>query len=239
MTLRSNDLRDMVEPIFEIDSYTSKMGNDNDVVTLSFSVKDKDPAEDLMSFFEKGYGFVLDADATAGEQNDDTYKVFVEIERSRHCVEQILQLLDGLKNLTGVKSYKFRYYKGFRSVEANKENLNNIVPLTADDYLVRISENADNNYKNFFKNSFLDSSNMIGNTLVLSKKYSDPLIFEFVDFGNTSDITSRLTEQAHTLNSYPEILFLTKYIGCYDISKYGDKIVIENNDHSLLLKRIV
>ena len=40
------------------------------------------------------------------------------------------------------------------------------------------------------------------------------------------------------LNAYPEILFLTKYIGDYNISKYGDKLVFENEDKALVLKRI-
>ncbi len=77
MGLREGDLKDMVYDIFEIDSYKSKMGSDEEIVTLSFSVNDKHAAEDLSSFFEKGYSFILDADATSGEQSDGTFKVFV------------------------------------------------------------------------------------------------------------------------------------------------------------------
>ena len=86
MGLRLGDLKDNVDHIFEIDSFKSKMGTDADIVTLSFSVKEKHAADDLMNFIEKGYPFVLDADATAGEQSDGSYKVFVEstIELSLH-----------------------------------------------------------------------------------------------------------------------------------------------------------
>ena len=38
---------------------------------------------------------MLDADATPGELSDGKYKVFVEMERSRHVPEQIIELLDG------------------------------------------------------------------------------------------------------------------------------------------------
>ena len=79
MGLRAADLKNMVYDIFEIDSFKSKMGDDRDIVTLAFSVKEKEAAKDLENFLEKGYDFILDADATAGEQSDGTYKVFVEM----------------------------------------------------------------------------------------------------------------------------------------------------------------
>ena len=40
------------------------MGDDKDIVTLSFSVNEKHAPDDLMNFIQKGYEFVLDADAT-------------------------------------------------------------------------------------------------------------------------------------------------------------------------------
>ena len=44
--------------------------------------------------------------------------------------------------------------------------------------------------------------------------------------------------EVFNVNAYPEMLFLTKYIGDYNISKYGDKLVFENEDKALVLKRI-
>ena len=81
MGLHANDLIDLVEPVFEIDSYQSKMGNDADIMVLSFTVLEKGAADDLVKFVESGYSFVLDADATTGEQSDGYYRVYVEIER--------------------------------------------------------------------------------------------------------------------------------------------------------------
>ena len=48
MGLRNGDLKDLVYDVFEIDSYASKMGEDKNIVTLSFSVKDRSPADDLV-----------------------------------------------------------------------------------------------------------------------------------------------------------------------------------------------
>ena len=81
MGLRIGDLKDLVHHIFEIDAYASKMGDDKNIVTLSFTVGDKNPADDLMRFLEGGYSFILDSDVTAGEQSDGAYRVFVELER--------------------------------------------------------------------------------------------------------------------------------------------------------------
>ena len=59
MGLRQNDLEFTIDNIFEIDSFKSKMGDDKDIVTLSFSVKGEQPAKDLVNFVETGYTLSL------------------------------------------------------------------------------------------------------------------------------------------------------------------------------------
>ena len=46
MGLRQSDLEFTVDPVFEIDSYKSKMGDDEDIVVLSFSVNGEQPAKE-------------------------------------------------------------------------------------------------------------------------------------------------------------------------------------------------
>jgi hypothetical protein len=81
--LRPLDLKEMVESVFSIDTYKSKMGEDQDVCVLTFKVKDRLPARDLMEFIEKGFHFVLDSDVSSGENDKGEYFVFVELERSK------------------------------------------------------------------------------------------------------------------------------------------------------------
>ena len=157
MGLQANDLRSLVYDIFEIDSFKSKMGEDKDIVVLSFSVKSQEPANDLMNFLEKGYPFVLDADVTSGEQPDGTYKVFVEMERGRDIPQQITEIVDGVKKLADLDELKFRYYKSFDSMNANEQNISETVPLDVEGYEIRVNENNLNNYKNFFTKRYLDS----------------------------------------------------------------------------------
>jgi hypothetical protein len=237
MGLRQGDLKDMIYRIFEIDSYASKMGDDKDIVTLSFSVKEKEAADDLMNFIEKGYDFVLDADVTPGEQSDGTYKVFVELERTRQIYTQIDEIIDGIKKLSDLEKIKFRYYKNFRSMPYDLDMLKAQVPSDPADYGIKVTESNLDNYKNFFNQSSLESIEMLDDVITIKKKWADPLVFEFVDFGDAG-ITKQITETFDIMNSYPEILFLTKYLGDYNICKYGNKFVFENAESTLVLKRL-
>jgi hypothetical protein len=53
--LRKGDLEDLIYPIFEVDKFRSKMGEDRDVCVVTFQAKDRYPAKDLMEFIEKGF----------------------------------------------------------------------------------------------------------------------------------------------------------------------------------------
>lgn len=234
MSLKAGDLRHLVDNILEIDSYKSKMGDDANIVTLSFNITNKQAADDLNEFIEKGYGFVLDSDVTAGEQSDGKYRVFVEIERDKHTPDNIFEIMDGVSKLSGIDAFKFRYYKNFRSEELTVENLTNVVPTDPDAYGITATESNLNNYKNFFNKSYLEESRMDGNRLIIKKAYADPIAFEFIDFGDKEAVQ---INEKFNVDAYPEILFLTKYIGEYHISKYGDKLVFENRGKSLVLKR--
>ena len=238
MTLRQGDLHDLVYHIMEIDSYKSKMGSDQDIITLSFSVKTKEAADDLETFLEKGYQFVLDADATSGETSDGTYKVFVEIERHKEAPSQILELANGIKNLCGMEDLKFRYYKNWRSLAVDEKNLSEMIPVEPDQYGVKVTESNLENYKNFFNRSYVESVEMIDDILTIKKPWADPIQFRFLDFGDAEETITNINESFNA-NDFAEIIFLTKYIGDYNITKYGDKLTLENKDKVVVLKRII
>ena len=237
MGLRAGDLRDMIYEIFEIDSFASKMGDDQNIITLSFSVKTKESADDLVSFLEKGYDFILDADVTAGEQSDGTFKVFVELERVRDAHEQIVEVVDGIKKLAEKDKLKFRYYKDFRSHEATLENIQQYVPEDPDNYGIVANESNMNNFKNFFSKSFVESIDMLDDILTIKKMYADPLHFKFVDIGERELVLNNITESLN-FNDFAEVIYLSKYIGNYNITKYGKKLTLENNGKALVLERL-
>ena len=237
MTYQAGDLQDLIDPIFEVDAFKSKMGDDEDIVVVSFTVNETNAAKDLVDFIEKGYDFVLDADSTPGEIDNGKYKVFVEIERNKGVAENIMELLDGVGKISFVQNFRYRYHKGFQSKDATVENLGNI-PTDTTAYLNSINENTMDNYKNFFSKSFLESSELLGNNLYVKKAYADPVGFVIKDFSNTKTINEGIQEKIN-VNDYAEIMFLTKYIGDYNIMKFGEKtLTFENQGYTLVAERI-
>ena len=118
--LRAGDLEDLVYPMFEVDKFKSKMGEDADVCTVTFQAKERYPAKDIMEYVEKTFPFVLDADVASGENEQGEYSIFVEIERSESLAEDINSLLYGIKKLTSIDNWKFRYYKD-KNFQLSKE----------------------------------------------------------------------------------------------------------------------
>jgi len=234
MDLRKGDLVDLVDKIVEIDNYKSKMGTDKDIITLAFTVKTRDAADDFAKFIEAGYPFVLDADKTAGELDSGDHKVFVELERNKNACDDIMEIMYGVRNICDAP-FKFRYYKNFRSLDFTEDNLKNNIPMDKDSYDRAVEQNKLDNYKTFFNRSFLDSIEIDGDDLIIEKKYADPLRFKIEEFVDKDDA---IIDESFNVNAYPEILFLTKYIGDYNISKYGDKIFFENNNKILITRRL-
>lgn len=239
MGLREGDLHDLVKPVFEVDSYKSKMGDDADICVVSFSVIEHQAAKDLVDFIEKGYNFVLDADATPGEIDNGMYKVFVEMERDRKVNDNIMELLDGVGKLSRIDEFKFRYYKSFRSRAANIGNLQEMVPIDPRSYDLVVQESRIDNFKDFFTNSFVDKIEMFENNLLIKKIYADPIVFNVKDFDETNNINTRLDEKIN-MDGYAEIMFLTKYLGDYNITKFGkNTFTLENKGYTLVLERVI
>jgi hypothetical protein len=239
MGLQQGDLIDLISKVVEVDSYQSKMGNDADIVVLSFTVNEKAPGQDLVDFIERGYSFVLDADVTSGEQDDGYYKVFVEMERDSEVPQQIMEIMDGVSKLSGINDFKYRYYKSFDSQPLTAESLLQTVPLDTDAYNMLVNESNMNNFKNFFNRSFLDEVNLSEDQhLTIKKAFADPLGFVVKDFGPKENILESISEKIN-VNDYAEILFLTKYIGDYNVTKFGSsKLMFENQGYALVVERI-
>jgi len=236
--LREKDLKNLVKHIFEIDNYKSKIGNDKDIVVLTFVVDSKDPAEDLENFLEMGYEFIMDAETTTGELDDGKYRVFVEIERGRHIAEQITEMLDGISKLTGIDEFRFRYHKEFKSIPATKENLEINIPADPDSYETKIAEQGINNFSEFFSNSYVDDIKLLGETLQFKRIHKDPISLNIVDFGTKQDMHSKVTGPVILEgNGMAESIYLTKYIGDYNINKVGSSFILEKNGYALILER--
>jgi hypothetical protein len=131
VSLKKSDLKDSISNKIHVDEFKAKMGDDDDIIVLSFKSTYKDQAADLVNFLEKGYDWVLDADVSAGELEDGSYLVFIEALRRPSIPEKLLKLLDDMKNLTNIEpdKYEFKYHKERDYTPVSQETLASKIPL--------------------------------------------------------------------------------------------------------------
>jgi len=137
-SLGFKDLDGMMKPTVHVDEFSSKMGDDDDVIVISFFVRDAQAAKDLMNWFEKGYDFVLDADRSPGEIKPNRYLVYVEIRRRSNAGGNVERLLDDLNTLTEFddSSDWTMHYKG-KETPFTRDEFDRLVPLSPRAYRER------------------------------------------------------------------------------------------------------
>lgn len=134
--LELGDLARLIHPELHVDEFKSKLGDDQDVIVLSFKVDTKEPANDLVAFIEKGYDWIIDADISSGEMDDGSYIVFVEMDRSEKAPEEIMDLMSDLMNVTDqqLDDWRVRYYKAHKERTLSLDSLKELIPLTPEAY---------------------------------------------------------------------------------------------------------
>jgi hypothetical protein len=136
-SLEYKDLEGMMKPTIHVDEFSSKMGDDDDIIVVSFFVRDEQAAKDLMNWFEKGYDFVLDADRSPGEIKSNRYLVYVELRRRSTAGANVETLLSDLNTLTEFDVTDWTmHYKG-KEVPFSRDAFDSTVPLTPRAYRER------------------------------------------------------------------------------------------------------
>jgi hypothetical protein len=229
----------MVSDRFTVDQYKSKMGNDEEIIVIAFTVKDKFPAIDLMEFIEKGYSFVLDADMSAGEEYDGQYRVFVELERNANAHKSVEDLLQGVSQLCGSDSWKFRYFRDVEDHPFSDEDFIQVVPLSVSDYKLRVK-----------KQKLVDAGKVLdkgpaeatdideSNNLTISKPYTGTLKIKLESLGEYSNLKESLKGPLQLdESSNGEVLFLEKYLGNYEIHKINNKFILKNGTKAMIFSK--
>lgn len=142
-SLNYRDLEGIMKPTIHVDEFASKMGDDEDIIVLSFFLRDKEAAKDLVAWFEKGYDFVLDADRSPGEIKPNRYLVYLELRRRSSAPDNISILLDDLGTLTEFSLNDWQVHYDGKTWGWNAETFRNTVPLSPDAY--RASRDQDLN----------------------------------------------------------------------------------------------
>lgn len=232
--LRPMDLAEMVHDTFDVDTFRSKMGEDRDVCVMSFKIKDRNPAKDLMEFIEKTYGFVLDADVSSGEDNKGEYSVFVELPRTPQLSEHIKDITYGVKKLTGIEEFKFKYHKNPEAMPVNEDNLKSKIPSSANDYDSFLHGMQVESVKKFFSRTLMDDLTLEGDVITIHKPFDKRVKLKWIQEDQA------VVEGAISLDTEAtaETFWLTKVLGDYNIEKAGNTFIFKNGDRSMLLQRI-
>ena len=136
-SLGFKDFEGLLKPTIHVDEFSSKMGDDDDIIVISFFVRDPGAAKDLMNWFEKGYDFVIDADRSPGEIRPNRYLVYVEIRRRSTAGGHVETLLNDLNTLTeyDVSDWTM-HYKG-KETPFSRDEFDSQVPLSPRAYRER------------------------------------------------------------------------------------------------------
>lgn len=135
--LEYKDMEGLIKPTIHVDEFAAKMGDDDDIIVISFFVRDLEASKDLTAWFEKGYDFVLDADRSPGEIKPSRYLVYVEIRRRSTAPLNVSRMLQDLSSLTEFDSSDWRMHYKDQEVDWSEETFAKLVPLTPNDYRER------------------------------------------------------------------------------------------------------
>lgn len=137
-SLSYKDMEGLMKPTIHVDEFSSKMGDDDDIIVVSFFLRDQAAAKDLMMWFEKGYDFVIDADRSPGEIKPNRYLVYIELRRRSTAGGYVEELLNDLGTLTEFddSSDWTMHYKG-KDVPFTRDAFDSTVPLSPRAYRER------------------------------------------------------------------------------------------------------
>ena len=139
-TLQYKDLEGLMKPTVHVDEFSSKMGDDDDIIVLSFFVRDESAAKDLMNWFEKGYDFVIDADRSPGEIKPNRYLVYVEIRRRSTAGAHVETLINDLGTLTEFDEEDWTMHYRGEEVPFTRDEFDRLVPTSPKAYRERYDE---------------------------------------------------------------------------------------------------
>ena len=128
------DLVGILKPTIHVDEFSSKMGDDDDVIVVSFFVRNKSAAQDLANWFEKGYDWVLDADLSPGEITPGRFLVYIEMSRRSSAGKHLALAVEDLASLTEYEPDKWLMVYKDKETPFSSEEFDRQVPLSPKQY---------------------------------------------------------------------------------------------------------
>jgi hypothetical protein len=135
-SLKYLDMKNQVYPIIGLDQYRSQIGDDSEFVTIDFAVKSSSVSEDLITWLERGYDWIIDAEGSPGEVSNNKYLVFTEMNRRTGVPKKIMDMLFDLETLTDIKAGDWQLRIGSEFYPATEQNIKDNLILSPHEYRV-------------------------------------------------------------------------------------------------------
>jgi len=150
--------------------------------------------------------------------------------------EHIQDLTYGIRKLTGISDWKFKYHKSDIVQEATTELLASTVPSTPILYDQLLHSQKVESVKHFFNKTLMDNLTIDNNIITIHKPFGQQVQLRWLE----NDDVQSVLEGAASLDTsaMSEIFWLTKVLGDYNINKYQDKFVFTNGNETMLLSRL-
>jgi len=142
--LEFKDMSGIIKNTVFIDEYTSKISTDDEMIVLSFMVKNNHACYDLVHWFETGYEYILDADVSPGEISPNNYLVYVEIPRRTAIIGQLEELLYDLETLTEFKLVDWNITYNNNTMKFDDKVLKDTLILSPHEYRMKEEEELNN-----------------------------------------------------------------------------------------------
>ncbi len=128
------DLEGQIDPTVSVDEYAANMGDDDEIVTLAFTVKGQQASEDLVDWFERGYDYVLDSEVSDGQVSKGKYLVFVEMNRRTTVPERIVEIIEDMETLTQLPVEDWTITVDKKEYKADVDQLKQVIILSPSKY---------------------------------------------------------------------------------------------------------
>ena len=242
MSLKNGDLFGTILSDVSIDEFEPKAGNDSNVIVVAFYINDKDPAEDLNTFIQRGYIDTLDVEVSPSTDEDGHYLVFVEMSRDDTFPNKFQALIKDVENLTGNMKWKIRtYYSDDRTFSFNDPELFNYIIVDPDQYVSKDEfkmKDMKESIEKFFKESMMTNLTIIDSNVIIEGN-GRKIIAEVVDVGDYDIVIGRnfLSESAFGVGQNPfEAQVLMSILGNCQILPLGKYLCVNRDDKVMLLK---
>ena len=100
MSLKENDLVDVVLPKISIDEFEPKTGEKEDISVVGFFVSEESAGKDLANFINKGSVEYRDVEVSPNPTEDNEFMVFVEFDRNENLLNTLMELVNDISHIS-------------------------------------------------------------------------------------------------------------------------------------------